>query len=136
MGIRMPKKIQRKPIRYAPARIENSQEKHEGFNIQKAITIFGGLTGLIIAILWQGGRYYTTGYFHAMNIPLYQINYSVWEYAEASWFRLFVYFITKLSYPLLLIALSMLVFILAALILQRAFPKLKVKEGVKKFDCC
>ena len=81
---------------------------------------------MIVAILWLGGRFYMAGYFGAMNIPAFQINFSVWEYAEAAWSRVIIYFLRQIFIPVILassIALSSLVIILA---LQRVFPKLKL----------
>ncbi len=119
-------------MRCLPVKTEASQEKTKVFSFQEAITIFGGITGLVVAILWQAGRFYVNGYFSAMNIPIFQINFSVWEYAEVSWFRLFVYFISKLSLPLLVISSGGAVSILVALILQRVFPRLKIEKGIQK----
>ena len=54
---------------------------------------------MIVAILWLGGRFYMAGYFGAMNIPAFQINFSVWEYAEAAWSRVIIYFLRQIFIP-------------------------------------
>jgi len=126
----MPKKIQRKPIKYLPVKVDSTQAKTREFSFQGAITILGGLTGLIVAILWQAGRFYTAGYFSAMNIPSSQISFSTWEYAEVSWFRLIVYFIDILDYPLLAISTGLIAFYTSIYILQKLAPGLKLSKAI------
>lgn len=50
---------------------------------------FAGLatagTGIFAALLYLAGRSFSSGYFGAMNIPNYQISFSIWEYGEAGW---------------------------------------------------
>jgi hypothetical protein len=121
----MTKRIQRKPRRYRPERVAPAPPPHHA-TIQEAITILGGVTGLIVAILWLAGRFYASGYFGAMNIPAYQINFSVWEYAEIAWSRLIFYFLNKLYYPLVVTALVFLISLMVVFVLQRLFPRLKL----------
>ena len=52
-----------------------------GITIQEAVSIIGGITGTIVAILWLAGRSIWRDTC-AINIPAFQINFSVWEYAE------------------------------------------------------
>jgi len=127
----MPKKIQRRPIRYLQEKVDRGKTEAKAFNIQTAITVLGGITGLIVAILWVSGRLYMVGYFSAMNIPSFQISYSVWEYAEASWLYLLIYLINKTLTPIYLLAIILLAIILLLLVLQRIFPKLKLEGAVK-----
>ncbi len=124
----MPKRIQRQPKRYFPERISKASPPAtaRGINIQEAVSILGGITGTIVAILWLAGRVYMAAYFDAMNIPAFQINFSVWEYAEAAWSRVILYFLGTIFVPLILaasVALASLVIILG---LQRMFPKLQL----------
>jgi hypothetical protein len=122
----MSRRIQRKPKRYLSERISKAPMTTKGINIQEAVSILGGITGIIVAILWLAGRFYMAGYFGAMNIPAFQINFSVWEYAEAAWSRVILYFLRQIFIPLILassVALASLVTILA---LQSLFPKLKL----------
>ena len=58
---------------------------------KEAVAIWGGLVGLFVAILWIAGRFYASGYFEAMNIPRFQVSFSIWEYAEVSWRPLILY---------------------------------------------
>ena len=128
----MPAKIQRQLIRYLPEKAGQKQSSAKSLGIQEAVTILGGITGLIVAILWLGGRSYMEGYFTAMNIPSFQINFSIWEYAEASWQRLIFYFLSKIYTPLVLVASIFLIILLSTFVLQRVFPNLKMVEAVKK----
>ena len=121
----MPRRVQRKP-RWHVA--ERTQKKTTGraIGLQDAITILGGITGIIAAILWIAGRAYMASYFDAMNIPAYQINFSHWEYAEAAWSRIALYLLSRIVIPIVLTASIALVSLLAILVLQRLLPNLKL----------
>lgn len=127
----MRKRIQRKPKRYAPERVSHRQTTRS-ISIQEAVTILGGITGLIVAILWLAGRFYAAGYFSAMNIPAFQISFSVWEYAELAWSRLLFYFLSKLYPPLIIVASVAFTSFLSILALQRIFPNLKLIELLER----
>lgn len=122
----MTRRIQRKPKRYLPERTSQAPAKAKGINIQEAVSILGGVTGVIVAILWLAGRFYMAGYFSAMNIPAFQINFSVWEYAEAAWSRVILYFLINIFVPLILASSVALASLVAILALQRIFPGLKL----------
>ena len=47
--------------------------------------------GIFVALLYVAGRSFASGYFSAMNIPDYQVSFSVWEYGAVAWFPLFIY---------------------------------------------
>ena len=127
----MRRKMERQPKRYFLERMPKEQPSAKGINIQEAITVLGGLTGIIVAIFWIAGRFYAAGYYGAMNIPSYQINFSIWEYAELSWLRLIFYFLRRL-YPLLMLVATVPVTLLfSSFILQRLFPKLKLVTAFK-----
>ena len=122
----MARRIQRKPKRYLSERTSKAPITAKGINLQEAVSILGGITGIIVAILWLGGRFYMAGYFSAMNIPAFQINFSVWEYAEAAWSRVILYFLINVFVPVILASSVALASLVAILALQRIFPKLKL----------
>jgi hypothetical protein len=124
----MPRKIQRKPRRYLSERISKEQTTTKGMSLQDAVTILGGITGIVVAILWIAGRVYMAGYFGAMNIPAFQINFSIWEYAEAAWSRIVLYFLSKIFIPVILTTSATLISLLVILAMQRLFPKLKLVD--------
>lgn len=128
----MPRKVQRKPIRRIREKDIIGQSTAEGINIQGVITVLGGLTGIIVAVLWVAGRFYAAGYFGAMNIPAFQIDFSVWEYAEVSWLRLIFYFLKRLSPIVIFLAIVPLTTIILVFILQRMFPRLKFVDAANK----
>lgn len=68
------------------------------------------------------------GYFSAMNIPAFQINFSVWEYAEAAWSRVILYFLINIFIPVILASSIALASLAAILALQSLVPKLKLVE--------
>src|SRR5919109_516943 len=100
----MKRKIQRKPIRYFRETAVKEELIAKSLNLQEAVTIFGGITGVIVAILWLAGRFYMTGYLRALNIPAFQVSFSIWEYAETSWSRLIFYFLSTIYLPLVMIS--------------------------------
>lgn len=64
--------------------LENSLKRGK-----EAIAIWSGLVGLFVTAMWMLGRAYARGYFErAMKIPLYHLQFSVWEYGETSWWIL------------------------------------------------
>ena len=122
----MTRRIQRKPQRYLTERTSKAPAPVKVINIQEAVSIIGGVTGIVVAILWLAGRFYMAGYFSAMNIPAFQINFSVWEYAEAAWSRVILYFLINIFVPLILASSVALASLVAILALQRIFPGLKL----------
>lgn len=127
----MSRKTQRKFIHYLPAKVDQEKTAAKGFSIQTAVTILGGITGVVVAILWVAGRFYATAYFNAMNIPSFQITYSIWEYAESSWLLLIIFFLGKVYQPVLLITSIFLALILLILALQRMFPRLQIERAIQ-----
>ena len=55
------------------------------------IGLIGAGTGIFVALLYLAGRSFASGYFSAMNIPSYQVNFSLWEYGEVAWLPMIVY---------------------------------------------
>jgi hypothetical protein len=48
-------------------------------------------TGIFSALLYLAGRSFASGYFRAMNIPSYQVSFSIWEYGQVAWLPLLIY---------------------------------------------
>jgi hypothetical protein len=48
-------------------------------------------TGIFSALLYLAGRSFASGYFVAMNIPSYQVGFSIWEYGEVAWLPMLIY---------------------------------------------
>jgi hypothetical protein len=122
----MTRRIQRKPKRYLSEKTSKVPTPAKGFSIQEAVSILGGITGIIVPILWLAGRFYMAAYLSAMNIPAFQINFSVWEYAQAAGSGILSYFLPKIFLPALLASLVILISLAATLVLQRIFPRLKL----------
>ena len=127
----MRRKIQRQPKRSYQSRLSEEYPPAKGINIQEAVTVLGGLTGILVASFWLAGRFYAAGYFGAMNIPYYQINFSVWEYAELSWLRLIFYFLNRIYPFLVLFATVPLTLLFSVFILQRLFPTLRLAAAIR-----
>lgn len=54
-------------------------------NIRDTVAIAGGITAIVVALLWAIGRQYVKGYFDAVNIPAFQSNLTLWDYGEKGW---------------------------------------------------
>ena len=53
--------------------------------IREGFVLLAGTTGIFVGLLWLLGRNYQRGYYDTANIPLFQINLSIWEYGEMGW---------------------------------------------------
>lgn len=66
-----------------------SNARHSHYNwlesLKDSVTILGGITALAAVLLWYLGRRYGDGYFRALNIPFFEVDFSIWEYGEVSW---------------------------------------------------
>lgn len=60
-------------------------------SLREVIGLIGAGTGIFAALLYLAGRSYAAGYFEAMNIPSYQVSFSMWEYGEVAWLPLLLY---------------------------------------------
>lgn len=77
--------------------ISGSSESPVLPRIREIAGIIAGTGGVFVVLFWLAGRYYAAGYFSAMGIRSFQVSFSVWEYAEASWFPLVIYSIVTVA---------------------------------------
>jgi hypothetical protein len=54
-------------------------------NIKDVVAIGGGITAVVVALLWAIGRQYVKGYYATVNIPSFQDNLTLWDYGEKGW---------------------------------------------------
>jgi hypothetical protein len=54
-------------------------------NIKEIVGVITGISAVIVASLWYFGRNYRKGYSDFVNIPLEQLNFSMWDYGEDAW---------------------------------------------------
>lgn len=129
----MRRRIQHKPIRYLKQEVVNEKEQIPAgaINIRDIVSVISSLGGLIVALLWIAGRYYTAAYFEAMNIPFSQINYSVWEYAGVAGPKLFYIVLAKSYLPLSVIASALGIVLLIMLTLQILLPQLRLFDATR-----
>jgi hypothetical protein len=129
----MRRRIQRKPIRSLQREIVNDKEQvsARAINIRDIVGVISSLSGLIVAMLWIAGRYYTAAYFEAMNIPFSQINYSVWEYAGVAGPKLFYIALEKSYLPLSIVASSLAIVLFIIFTLQRLLPQLCLLDAMR-----
>jgi hypothetical protein len=109
----------------------DNKENQGIFNrIKDIIAIILSLSGISIAIFWLTGRSYASGFFSAMNIPSYLLNFSIYEYAEVSWYVTISSIAIIIFLACLLVSLSIL---LQNIILNKVIPFFnQQKKKVKK----
>jgi hypothetical protein len=66
-------------------------KKPPNASLRDLIGLIGAGAGISTALLYLAGRSYASGYFQAMNIPSYQVSFSMWEYGEVAWLPLILY---------------------------------------------
>jgi hypothetical protein len=54
-------------------------------SVREIIGILSAFAGLLAALIYLSGRYYSLGYYAAMNVPEYMISYSIMEYGAIAW---------------------------------------------------
>jgi len=54
-------------------------------SLKEIIGLITGVSAIIVASLWYFGRSYQKGYSYVTNIPLEQLNFSIWDYGEDAW---------------------------------------------------
>lgn len=93
--------------------------------LPKVKEIIGSLVaagGLFVAVLWVAGRVCASGYFEAMNIPMYHTSFSIWEYAEVAWFPLILY---SLITVVVISLTAWIIFLLANFVFSRLAHRLE-----------
>jgi hypothetical protein len=60
-------------------------------SLREFIGLISAGASIFAALLYLAGRSYAAGYFEAMNIPSYQVSFSMWEYGEVAWLPLLLY---------------------------------------------
>lgn len=60
-------------------------EIHPVESLRDVIGMVSAGAGIFAALLYLAGRSFASGYFEAMNIPSYQVSFSMWEYGEVAW---------------------------------------------------
>ena len=53
--------------------------------------VLAALAGVFGGLLYLAGRAFASGYFGAMNIPDYQVRFSLQDYGTVSWLPLFLF---------------------------------------------
>lgn len=68
-----------------------SEKKSALESLREMIGLVSAGAGIFVALLYLAGRSFASGYFSAMNIPNYQVSFSLWEYGEVAWIPLLLY---------------------------------------------
>lgn len=60
-------------------------------SLRELIGLISAGAGIFGVLLYLAGRSFASGYFAAMNIPGYQVSFSLWEYGEVAWKPMLLY---------------------------------------------
>ncbi len=60
-------------------------------SLREIVGIISAGAGIFAVILYLAGRTFANGYFTAMNIPDFQVSFSIWEYGEVAWTPLLLF---------------------------------------------
>lgn len=101
-------------------------------SLREMIALVSTAAGVFAVLFYLAGRSFSNSYFDTMNIPSYQVSFSLWEYGEVAWVPL-------LYFPLSVIAIlsffTWVVFTLRDLLwplLMRFLGKLSRKRQLKR----
>jgi hypothetical protein len=92
-------------------KLSNKNNYNSPIKITEILAAILSLSGITLAIFWLTGRSYASGFFSAMNIPDYLLNFTLYEYAEVSWF-------ITISIVLIIFILACIVVIISELLRQ------------------
>lgn len=128
--------IMNNPIRnQARRRNENGQMQASGKrsfeSLREVIGLISAGAGIFDALLYLAGRSFASGYFEAMNIPSYQVSFSLWEYGEVAWFPLFLYPIGMMAVTGFLMGIISRIFDVLSPLIKRFANWLKPKIRIK-----
>lgn len=65
-------------------------------SLREVIGLIGAGAGILAALFYLAGRNFAEGYFSAMNIPSYQVAFSLWEYGAVAWLPILIYSISMI----------------------------------------
>lgn len=68
-----------------------ASDKRPFESLREVIGLISAGAGIFGVLLYLAGRSFASGYFAAMNIPNYQVSFSLWEYGEVAWFPMIIY---------------------------------------------
>ncbi len=76
---------------------ENNSKPRPLESLREMIGLVSAGAGIFSALPYLAGRSFASGYFSAMNIPNYQVSFSLWEYGEVAWIPLLLYTIGMMT---------------------------------------
>jgi hypothetical protein len=100
-------------------------------SLREVVGLVSAGAGIFAALLYLAGRSYASGYFEAMNIPSYQVSFSMWEYGEVAWLPLLLYPIGMIVFTGLLMGILSRIFDFLSPMIQRFSVWLKAKIKIR-----
>ena len=79
------------PRQHRPRLEPPTHQSKTSRSARELIGLISAGTGIFVALLYLAGRSFASGYFSAMNIPIYQVSFSLWEYGEVAWLPMIIY---------------------------------------------
>lgn len=77
----MPKKVVTRLQIAVQGKHEDIQPDNWG-KFRDFVVMLGAASGIFVGVLWLGGRFYAYGYYTRIGVPLYFLDFSIWEYGE------------------------------------------------------
>lgn len=81
--------------------MSSAKEKRLFDSLKELAVLLATMTSIFVALLYLAGRSFASGYFAAMNIPEYQVSFSLWEYGAVAW-------LPMITYPILMLGAASL----------------------------
>lgn len=73
-------------------------------DVKDSVTVLAGASAVIVVLVWFFGLGFSNGYFESMNIPLFQLSFTLWDYGGVS----VVYLLLSCVYVLLFVGTLLL----------------------------
>ncbi|WKZ37743.1 MAG: hypothetical protein QY332_07330 [Anaerolineales bacterium] len=103
---------------YMKQQLSQSEGKRPLESVREIIGLATASASIFVALLYLAGRRFASGYFEAMNIPNYQVNFSVSEYGEVAW-------LPMLIYPAIILGSAALIGVIFSALQDWATPQIK-----------
>lgn len=114
-------------------KVDPEEKKSRLGAIREVVGLLSAAAGLFAVLLYLAGRSFAAGYFSAMNIPSYQVSFSLWEYGEVAWIPLLLYPVGMITLTSLISAVfnRIMDFVLPLLIRFVHWVKSKIRFRMK-----
>ena len=110
-------------------RLANQKEKGVFESLREMLGLVSASAGILVVLLYLAGRSYAGGYFEAMNIPIYQLTFTLWEYGEVGGIPLILLMLCIIGATIALYLLTWVIFILVENIIKGWQMRVKLSKA-------